>query len=940
MNNINININSMQNFGHKVLSTSFVRNEAVTENSSSSMSNPVQSNQPQAPVNAVYTPIQPKPAKKTGEIKIPGCQNAQIYELANGQKVVAIKKQGPMTINTYVKVGSINETDDIRGISHYIEHNLFNGSSNLKPNEFVEDVKKMGGLYNAATGFASTNYFISSPVHSKEDFDKMLGIHANMLEAPTFTMDTLDKEKGIVCSEIQMLEDQPYQKAQNLLLKNLFQIDTKSSDLIGGSVGNIQNLNRNKVNEYYQKYYTPDNMVTVIVGDIDPDETAQKLNKLFISRRSPSAEKRYEPLNPIEKSVRQDIKCDSINSASVNIGFIGPKNNDIKGEVAVNALLLSLAGNDNTALSKALSKYNTYIDYSTEMVSNNPEDRSAVLLSASFNDSDSEAGLKAIYEGIHKAKSQTLSNGDLQAIKNSLKKQYKITAESSMYLTQMIGTATVTNKIEDIEKSYEMIDQLTTEDIQKAADEFLDLNKASIVVLHPKSTTVGQNVSFKGNFHSDAADKLDMGQVDSYNLSNNMRVDYHQASTSFSYLTMGLKNPNIKNTEPGCDLLLATMLNMGSAYTSKEDFNNKALREGVDIGFYAKNNQIMINAKSDTGNIKAGINLAKEVLLAPNFSQENFEKAKAQLRLEYQSSPKTPDDKVGEELFPDNPNFTSYDKAIKNLDYLTIDDVKSLYFGIMSDAIAKTTISAPEKEKQRNLTNLQGISLKFKPYEYKFNPDTYELKENEVLIQSEDRNQASIEKVYKIKLSGNIKDTATMMVLNSVLSNGKEGLFEDLREKQKLAYAVKSNFITNNKDAILQLNIKTTTQDPDNGLEYHQNVQKSIEGFNKHINKLVNEKVTEEDLNAAKLALLSKVIFNTESTGGKHAQISQNSESFYGTDYTKEFVKAVENVTAEDVQKAAQINFKKPAVTSLIASQETLDKNAAYLRTQGTIKQG
>lgn len=938
MNGININnIKFTQNFGNKVLGSSFVRNEVAPENNSSPMTSPVQNTQPQAPVSAVYTPIQPKPAVKTGEIKIPGCENAQIYQLANGQKVVAIKKEGPVTINTYVKVGSINETDDIRGISHYIEHNLFNGSSKLKPNEFVDDVKNMGGMYNAATGFASTNYFISSPVHSKEDFDKMLEIHANMLEAPTFTKDTLEKEKGIVCSEIQMLEDQPYQKAQNLLIKNLFQINTKSSDLIGGSVGNIQNLNKNKVNEYYQKYYTPDNMVTVIVGDIDPDETAQKLNKLFISRRPASPEKRVEPLVPIEKSVRQDMTCGSINSTSVNIGFIGPKNNDLKGEVAINALLLSLAGNDNTELSKALSKFNTYVDFSTEMVSNNPEDRSAILLSASFSEPDSERGLKAIYEGIHKAKSQKLSEGDLQAIKNSLKKQYKITSESSMYLTQMIGTATVTNKIEDIEKSYQMIDQLTTEDIKKAADDFLDLNKASIVVLHPQSSN--QGVSFKGNFHSDAADKLDMGNVESYNVANNMRVDYHQANTAFSYMSMSLKNQDIKNTEPGCDLLLATMLNMGSAYTSREDFSNKALREGIDIGFYAKNNQVVVMAKSDSGNIKSGINLAKEVILAPNFSPENFEKAKAQLRLEYQSSPKTPDDKIGEELYPDNPGFTSYDKAIKNLDYLTLDDVKGLYYGIMGNATAKTTMSAPDKEKQRNLAYLQSIPVRFKPYEYQFNPDTYELKGNKVIIQSEDRNQASIEKVYKIKLSGNIKDTATMMVLNSILSNGKDGLFEDLREKQKLAYAVKSNFITNNKDALLQLNISTTTQDPSNGLEYHHNVQKSLEGFNQHVNKLIKEKVTDEDLNAAKLALLSKVIFKTESTGGKHAQIYQNSESFYGTEYTKEFVKAVENVSAEDVQKEAQIQLTKPAVVSLIASQETLDKNAAYLRTQGELKQ-
>lgn len=929
-------INSTQSFGHKTINAQSIRFGSDAQNTTQTVTNPVENTKTQAPAYAPYMAIEPKAAQKIGEVKIPNCGNGQIFELANGQKIVTIKKQGPVTINTFVKVGSINETDDIRGISHYIEHNLFNGSSQLKPNEFVEDVKKMGGVYNAATGFASTNYFISSPVHSKEDFDKMLAIHANMLEAPTFTSETLEKEKSIVCSEIQMLEDQPYQKAQNLLLKNLFQVQTKSSDLIGGSVSNIQKLNRNTVNEYYQKYYTPDNMVTVVVGDINPEETAAKLNKLFISRRKPSDQKRVEPLIPIQNPIRQDLSSASINSASVNLGFAGPKNSDLRGEIATNAMLLALAGNDNTKLNKALEKFNTRLDFSTEMVSNNPEDRSAIMLAAAFDDAHAEEGLKTIYQAIHQSKFDKISKGDMQAIKNSLKKEYKATAESSMSLTQMVGNATITNQIEDINKSYEIIDQLTPEDVQAAANNFLDLNKASVVVLHPQQK---KDVSFKGNFHSEAADKLDLGKVETYNLTNNMQVDYHQANTAFSYMSIALKNDAVKNQKLGCDMILSAMLNMGSAYSTREAYNQKALSEGTNISFFTKNNQIMVSAKSDANNIKAGINLAKEVLLAPNFTPENFEKAKAQLRLDYESSPKSPDEKIGEELYPNNPDYTSYESGIKNLDYVTLDDVRLLYSGIMQGANAKTTVSAPDKDKQRNLTYLQNIPLKFRPYEFKFTPDKFEPTQDKVILQTEERNQASIVKAYKIKLSGNVKDTATMTVLNSILSDGKNGLFEDLREKEKLAYSVKSRFLTDDTDGFLQLSIKTTTQDPENGLEHHQNVQKSLEGFNRHIDRLVKQKVTENELDEAKLAILSKIIFNTETTAGKHSQISSNTSTFYGTEYTKEFVKALQSVTAEDIQKAAQMNLTKPAVTSIIASSKTFDANSEYLRSQGAVKQ-
>ena len=129
-------------------------------------------------------------------INIPSLKlNANLYMLKNGQKCLIVKKDGPCAIKTFFNVGSMNETSNIRGISHYIEHNLFNGSKNLKPAEFVDNVNKRGAKYNASTGLNWTDYYIHSPLHKPDDLEKFIAMHADMIVRPTFSNDMLEKEE-------------------------------------------------------------------------------------------------------------------------------------------------------------------------------------------------------------------------------------------------------------------------------------------------------------------------------------------------------------------------------------------------------------------------------------------------------------------------------------------------------------------------------------------------------------------------------------------------------------------------------------------------------------------------------------------------------------------------------------------------------------------------
>ena len=175
----------------------------------------------------------------TEDIKFTDDITAHCYKLANGQKVVIVPKDGPTIIKSYINTGSFNEPDNLRGISHFIEHNLFNGSVDLGEKVFFDEVNKMGADTNASTSFDKTDYFISSNLLDEADEEKQIQLHAGMILSPKFLLDKLEKEKKIVNEEINMCVSEDENLGFSQTIKNLFNIKSSSMDLIAGTTDNI-----------------------------------------------------------------------------------------------------------------------------------------------------------------------------------------------------------------------------------------------------------------------------------------------------------------------------------------------------------------------------------------------------------------------------------------------------------------------------------------------------------------------------------------------------------------------------------------------------------------------------------------------------------------------------------------------------------------------------
>lgn len=234
----------------------------------------------------------------------------QTDKLDNG--LTLIYKQIPnvkvASVQVWIKTGSVNETKNESGISHFLEHLVFKGTDKYAPGEIDSLVESSGGVMNAATSKDYTFYYITAPSHKAEvAFDTI----SEMVFRAKFITEEIEKEKPVVVQEIKRKYDRPTAKMWEQFAEVMFDGSPYSREVIG-TEETVTSFSRDMIVDYYNRYYHPENMTLVVVGDI-PFEKVEKMAEKYFSQKSPvSAGKIYntEKTVSFEESFQKVIKKD------------------------------------------------------------------------------------------------------------------------------------------------------------------------------------------------------------------------------------------------------------------------------------------------------------------------------------------------------------------------------------------------------------------------------------------------------------------------------------------------------------------------------------------------------------------------------------------------------------------------------------------------------
>ncbi|MBU4501496.1 MAG: insulinase family protein [Nanoarchaeota archaeon] len=200
------------------------------------------------------------------------------FILRNGLTVLLKQKPtNSVAVEITVKVGSNNEPLKLKGISHFIEHMLFEGTETRNARELANEIERLGGEINAFTSNERTGYYV---VVLYKHFDKALEILADMFHNPLFDEKMIEKERKVILDEVNMTYDDP-KIHQWYLFQELMYKKHPCRYPAYGTRKSVLNLKKDDLVKFYKENYIPNNIIISIAGNIDEKVALKKVQEAF-----------------------------------------------------------------------------------------------------------------------------------------------------------------------------------------------------------------------------------------------------------------------------------------------------------------------------------------------------------------------------------------------------------------------------------------------------------------------------------------------------------------------------------------------------------------------------------------------------------------------------------------------------------------------------------
>jgi len=199
--------------------------------------------------------------------------------LDNGLKVLIREEHtAPLaSVWCWYRVGSKDEPPGLTGVSHWVEHMNFKGTTNIPRDQVKGIIEQFGGAWNGYTWIDQTTYLETA---TRDALDRMLFIEAERMARCLYHPDDCESERTVIISELQGGENDPDQLLDQELTATAFKAHPYGHPTIGW-LPDLRTMTREDLHGYYRRYYIPNNATLVVVGDVDPDDVMRRVESHF-----------------------------------------------------------------------------------------------------------------------------------------------------------------------------------------------------------------------------------------------------------------------------------------------------------------------------------------------------------------------------------------------------------------------------------------------------------------------------------------------------------------------------------------------------------------------------------------------------------------------------------------------------------------------------------
>lgn len=390
-----------------------------------------------------------------------------------GEEIPYVKS---ISLGVWINAGSRIEDEEISGVSHFIEHMLFKGTKNRTSKQLASEIDNLGGQINAFTSKECTCYYVKL---LDSHIDIGIDVLSDMILNSKFNKDDLDKERSVIIEELKMYEDSPEDLAYDLLTENIYKNDPLGMNIIG-TEESLKRLNREKLLDYFNKYYVPNNSVIAISGNFNFDEIINKIEEKFKVWK--------------KRDVNVDIKKAEFRSCFLT------KNKDIE---QVNlAMSLEAVPLENDKEVYALAVINTVFggSISSRLFQKIREEKGLVYsiyssqslyrkcgelgIFASMSNEHLKEVYESIIEEIKTMKKYYLTDQEIKESKEQLKGSYILGLESTSSRMMSIGRSLLlNNKVESTDDILKSIDNVDRETVKIVIDKIFNLDKLGVCIV-------------------------------------------------------------------------------------------------------------------------------------------------------------------------------------------------------------------------------------------------------------------------------------------------------------------------------------------------------------------------------------------------------------------------------------------------------------------------
>lgn len=647
------------------------------------------------------------------------------FTLDNGLEVILHEDHSDpiVAVASIIHVGSNREKPGRTGFAHFFEHMSFNDSENVPRGWNRKAIPEWGGTRNGATWTDGTIYFEVVP---KDAFDKILWIDSDRLGyiIKTVTEEALEREKQVVKNEKrERVDNQPYGYTQEIILTNLYPPDHPYSWTVIGALPDLQAATLEDVSQFYADFYGASNASLVIAGDINVEETKQKVEQWFGEIPKGNEVEAMAPRPAVlteNKSLYFEDDFAKLPELRLTFPTVEMYHED---SYALQVLGEVLSGSRKSILYKEIVE-NEKLAPNASSFQRSSEIAGTFTIRVRANDGVDLDDVKQVIDaGLQSFDVESFDDTELVRIKTEL--------ETNVYS----GIETILNKARQLVfdnefkgdptyliKNAEKTAAVTKEDVMRVFRKYI-LDKHYVMTSVVPKGSIDLAVSdsklatvWKEEIKSDVAEEevtqggeavfektptkfdrseppfgetplFQMPEIWDGELANGMKaigtVNDEVPLVTFS-LTIDGGHYLDPIDKPGVANLLSELMMEGTANKTAAELEEAIGLIGASIQTSYANDDISITGRCLTKNFDEAISLVEEILLEPNWSQENFDKIKGELKTrltDRETRPRTiAFANLSKLLYGDNHILsTSGFGSTQTVDNITLEDLKELY---------------------------------------------------------------------------------------------------------------------------------------------------------------------------------------------------------------------------------------------------------------------